>query len=264
MLEFVDSALKDSIDHIFNDKYHSKIGEVEITEVDAVTLGMALNMHGLNKTIIELNNKKLFYGMDSITRTAFENYVSIIYILREDSSLRAGRYVCINKLSEYKLSDKVVQNNKIGKKIRSMLAYDEKSAKAIVAESLDSNLRKDIEKRMIDELKFKDISGYPVWYDDNGKTPTLRKLCHRLELIAEYEVIYGVLSKESHSMNAFSSYEISQQGILVNLTNKNTIMNITYGTYLTYQIIRELLKYNGYKDKLRNFETVFKLKKFNQ
>lgn len=253
--------LKRGIDYIFENDFLLQKPSIEMKEVDSVLLGLALTINGINTSILKLNSLKHHYGIDSLIRTAFENYVSLKYISEEDSEMRAKRYIFTRKLTEYHLADKLLKEDNSGNKIREFLNYTTQDAANLVSEKLDNTLREEIEHIMINELGFQNLRK-PTWYNENGKIPNLKVLCDRLELSVDYDLIYNILSKEAHGMDAFSSYNFSDKGIQIQAMQKNISFFANLGSSMTYNSLINIYEFFDHKVKIKELHTLLRLNRY--
>ncbi|WP_392454827.1 DUF5677 domain-containing protein [Chryseomicrobium aureum] len=257
----VTEQFESSIEYAFKKTYMDVTPKPQMTEVEAVIMGLAQNINGLNYSIIKLIETDNHYALDSALRSLFENYVSLRFILEDQTVFRAKRYLYSKKNSEYEIGEKLLQTNRRGRELRKFIGMSEEQ----VNEKLISKLKvydiDHIRQMMLGELEFKRLS--EKWYNvlSNKKLKTFYALCEYMKFQDEYELIYNILSKEAHAMDAFKSFEIEDSLLSFHKLKKPHIMHTNFGTRMNIEVLKDLMKYFKCKEKEREVLAFLNLKK---
>jgi len=263
VLRFLSKVYKEAdlvLENIFTEVFQKDVVEYDFTYKDAVITGLIENILNHTKSIIILIENSHHTSLDSLLRTIFENYVHLRYILKDDSELRAKSYVYSTRLSEFQMIDKLKEQSLIGRKIRDFVRVSLEQITQTYQSKTDPSRRERIEKRYINDIGMKRLE--QKWYNLDGKTNSFKKLCKSLDLEAEYEIVYSILSKEVHGKDAVDKLEIQKYYVGVkNSDAKDTELHISLLTLYLIELVRLIYKHYGMTNRLKHFNTMLRLHK---
>lgn len=170
--------------------------------IDKVVLGLYNGIVEKSESIRVLNDNKQYTGTDILLRSMFEASVFLDFILKQHTKDRATAYFLSIQLKEIEVAETILSNNDIGKKIRKYLKDVNVNEKFdFLNETKKINLIKSDFKALTGTKKSDDWLNVQSKPNGKGKLKSFRSLCMFLgdEEIAEYEVIYRMLSQEVHA-----------------------------------------------------------------
>jgi|GEM_PF-2735107 len=202
-----------------------------------------------------------------LSRTLYEHFLSLMYILKEDSKHRALAYQVSHihkKISRYKKMINEINSNKNNN------LFDRDRLKEIDWFTAKKNLEKSLQKPPyktieIEWKRLKNSSGKrkfdPKWYSLYSNIKNLRELSKYVEFDYMYEYMYDIWSVSAHGYGAFNSLEVSleKEALIRNFrlpdklpNNLSFIISMSTGVYNSL-----LLKYGSDNEK-ENFKKWYK------
>ncbi|MDQ1005424.1 hypothetical protein QFZ28_006002 [Neobacillus niacini] len=248
-------------DKVFNtvirDYFQNGKNNVEFGYTDAVVLGLLENLINHSKSIVILLENKHHSSLDSILRTVFENFVYLKFIFQKDTTRRARSYDYSNRIKIIGLAEKLTEDSMDGVKMREFLEMGK------------DTVLKEITKGIDDEFKANTINGYlkeigmqrkeQKWYNLDGKTNNLKAVCSQLDLLVQYDLLYPILSIETHGKNAIRNFSFWEKRVdLLNIM-KNEEFYISLSSIYVMESIKLIYSHYKLKKALKSFETIFAL-----
>lgn len=158
-----------------------------------------------------LLENQIYGGNSSLLRGIFEEGVYLEYILKDKTRNRTNAYVISSKLKFLKIHETAKGDTPIGEAIRSMTGMEKENLEGVYRQITH-----------IEKLKeeYKTLTGHDnpdKWYKDNNRINSLRDVCENLSMnqLAEYEIIYRLLSQEVHGKNSNSYFKIIENELVV-------------------------------------------------
>jgi Family of unknown function (DUF5677) len=228
--------------------------EEEFDYDDAVILGLLENLINHSKSMIILLENKHYSSLDTILRTIFENYVYMLFIMEKDTYLRAKSYFYSTKIKELNLLDKLTEDSLDGHKLRKFIGVPKNEIVNTFSSGIDKDYKEEIINLYLNEIgmEWKDQK----WYNFDGKTKNFKCLCSKLNLSAEYELIYSTLSIETHAKDAIQNFLIQKDyvGIVDKIKDEN--LHLSMSSLYLMESVRLIYKYYGLTKELKNFNTL--------
>jgi len=241
-------------DTVLENYFQKNVDKVVFDYPDAIILGLLENIINHSKTIIILIENKHQSSLDTIMRTLFENYVYLLFILKRETELRSKSYAYSNKIRELNLYRKLSEDSLEGKKLRDFIKADKEKLDEIFLSKRDFNYMERIENTYFSEIGMK--RNEQKWYNFNDGTNNFKKLCSNLGLSVEYDLIYSLLSTETHAKDAIKNFKFSEFGIdlIQKIDNYNLCVNLS-SLYLLHSV-RMIYKHYGLNKELKSFNTI--------
>ncbi|WBL16433.1 DUF5677 domain-containing protein [Sutcliffiella sp. NC1] len=255
-LKKIQSEADKVFDNVVNG-YFQKSGTVEFGYADASILGLLENLINHTKTLIVLIEKKHYDSLDIILRTVFENYVYLRYILETNTDLRAKSYVYSCKINEIRLHNSLIEDSLTGNKIRNFLNTPKHKVDNYIFEGMNQDYKNRVLSVYLNEIGMKRVE--QKWYNIDGKTRNFKSLCNKLDLSVEYDIIYSILSAETHGKDAMAKFEFKDDhvSLIKNIKSIEFYSSIS-GLYLM-DSIENVYKYYKLTKDLKKFQTLLKI-----
>lgn len=238
-------------------EYFENNSTVEFGYTDAVLLGLLENLNNHCKSMLILLDNNHHSSIDTILRIIFENYVYLKFILERDSAKRAKSYVYSTKIKEIQLSDKLTEESLDGYKIRKFLGVRKEEVLEKFTEAMDKDFKEDKINRYLNEIGMKRIE--QKWYNIDGGTKNFKILCDKVGLSVEYNLIYSILSTETHGRDAIQNFWFQEDRVnLLNIT-KDEKLYLSMGGLYCIEAVRSIYTYYGLKKQLKSFNTLIAL-----
>ncbi|WP_042142807.1 DUF5677 domain-containing protein [Paucisalibacillus sp. EB02] len=241
-----------SLELVF-DKAFSKINK-ELEIEDAVTLGFFEDMVRKIDSFTTLAEKEKSSSIDLITRSILESYVYLKLLFLRERRLYARSYMATQKLRELSMYNKITSDNKNGKKIRELLGKGIDDIKKATNFGATEEKLKDLKEQFSDVFERRREN--QKWYNLDGKTKNFEQLCIKLDMFAEYELAYRILSNEVHSMDIMKRWHFEKNQVFVLEGYKNNDMNVSIVSKLLLEALNELYNLYGLNKELIRFKTI--------
>ncbi|MGX6445786.1 DUF5677 domain-containing protein [Neobacillus sp. K501] len=243
-------VFKNVIDECFNQR--GDRGEFDIP--DAVILGLLENMINHSKSMLILLESKHHTAGDTILRTIFENYVYCKFILEKDTEIRAKSYTYSTKIKEIQLLNDLTEDSLDSYKLREFLQLKKGEIREKLAAKMDDNYQKSIIDGYLNDIGMKRIE--QKWYNLDGDTNNFKKLCHKIGLFVEYNLLYSILSIETHGKDAIRNFYFEKNRInLINM-KKSEELYLAMSVTCLMESVKLIYNYYGLKSLLKNFNTL--------
>ncbi|HHQ6406877.1 TPA: DUF5677 domain-containing protein [Enterococcus faecium] len=198
--------------------------EIEPEDIVIITLQNSI----LNKArdIVYLLERKRIGSIEIILRSMLEQYVSLIYILKDQTQLKAKLFIYSFKIQKF---EKILNTMKF---MENTDKYDtsqnelirEKELKKIQEKFPQINSIEDYIhylKNLFDEIKphktaNKNNLYYEKWYNINGKINNMKDLMKEINMSdAEYEFMYKLSSMDVHGISAFGNVKATPDELVL-------------------------------------------------
>lgn len=230
----------------------------EFTYKDAVVMGLLENLLNHSKSMTILMKNSHHVSLDAILRTFFENYVYVKYILENDTEKKAVSYMYSNRISEFQLVDKLMEQSLKGRKLRDMLRISLEQIKDTYQSKTDPVRREQIESWYLNEVGMRRLE--QKWYNIDGETRNFKALCSKMKLDAEYEFMYSILSTEVHGKDAVNNLDFQKYFVSVKQpNNKDTELHLAFTALYLMEIVRLIYAHYGMKKKLKQFNSMINI-----
>lgn len=243
-----------SLEMIFSKAFSKKNRKFEIE--DAVILGFFEDMVRKIDSLISLLDAEKLVSIDLITRSIFESYVYLKLLLLKDRRLYAKSYIASQKMKEFSMFNSLIAENKDGVKIRKLLGKRIEEIKRDIKFEAEEKLNKV-------QLQFSDVfekrGKNQNWYNLDSKTKNFEQLCRKLDLFAEYELVYRILSSEVHSMDVMKRWRFEPNQVYVLEGFTNSEMNISTVKKFLLEAINDLYTFYGLMKELKDFNVLLSL-----
>lgn len=228
----------------------------EFSYEDVAIIGLLENIINQVKSLEILDQQNHNTSADVILRAVFENYVYLKFILEGDTALRGKAYHYSVRLSEFEMYDKLTEQTLQGRALREFVNVELDTLKEMYTEKTDVERRNKIEKEYVESIGMKWLG--QNWYNLDGKTKSLKKLCNKLKMEAEYEFIYSTLSKEAHGKDAINWFDFQEFVVSIKKSNnyKDNFFHIQVASNYLIESVKEIYKYYGMKDRLKHFQAM--------
>ncbi|WP_163581136.1 DUF5677 domain-containing protein [Gracilibacillus saliphilus] len=225
---------------------------------EAVTLAFFEDMLKKIESFVFLIENDQDTSIDIVTRSVFENYIYLRLLLSKDNKILSRSYMLRKKYKEIKLYENIISSNKTGRKIRAFLPkLDVEKMKQIAKYGTPEHEIEKLKKEFSDVLEKRQLKHN--WYDIYGNTKNIEQLCFKLEMHAEYELIYTSLSKEVHSMDIMKRWRIEGQNAYLLNTTESDQFNSQVVSMFLLETIRNLYEFYNLRDDLKKFNTLIKI-----
>ncbi|NWL87465.1 hypothetical protein DMN77_07590 [Paenibacillus sp. 79R4] len=181
-----------------------------------------------------------------IIRATFEYYLSILYILQEESYKRALSYqVGTLKAKSRELNKTNVKGG--GRKFKRTL---EKNSYKVTFKGTDNTVKLTALRKLLNSEPFKEVNiewdrvqrGMtvpPNWYSLYNGPGNIQKLADRLGVVAEYELLYRNWSSKIHGTDSFRN--LSNRGLKQIRMPESIQLVCTWAMTWTHKITIELI-----------------------
>lgn len=217
----------------------------EIEPEDLVIISLQNSLVEKAKDINYLLDKRRINSINIILRSMLEQYVSLMYILKGQTKLKAKLFIYSYKIQK---SVKMIttMNN-----MENMDEYDTSENDSIRKKVLEEIHRKypqlnSIEdyishlKKLYDDIqpnnpKIKDGIYYEKWYNINGKIKGMRSLMKEINMTdADYEFSYGLSSMDVHGISAFGNAKASTDELVLESSIDIKLLESFMSSYLFF------------------------------
>lgn len=228
----------------------------EFNYEDAAILGLLENIINQVKSLQILAEHNHHTSADVILRAIFENFVYLKFILEKDTALRGKAYHYSIRLSEFEMIDKLMEQSLRGRKLRELVDQKLSSVVEMYESKTDSENRHRIETEYLDSIGMQRLG--QKWYNLDMKTNNLKKLCCKLGLEPEYELIYSILSKEAHGKDAIQWFELQRDFVAIKKSSnyKDNLLHVQLASLYLIQSVKAIYEYYRLKNRLRHFNTM--------
>ncbi|MEQ6378748.1 DUF5677 domain-containing protein [Bacillaceae bacterium S4-13-56] len=216
-------------------------------------LGLLENLINHSKSMLILLMQKHHVSIDTILRTIFENYVYLKFVLEKDTDKRAKSYGCSTKLKEIQLMDNLAEDSLRGHSLREFLKI-KKDDVSKLSKEMSETYKERVIDQYLNELGMKRLE--QKWYNLNQNTKTLKKLCEDLDLTVEYELIYSILSTETHAKDAIQRFFFEKNYIRILEVMKNELLYVSMAGLYLIESVRLIYTYYNLKKCLTNFNAL--------
>lgn len=230
---------------------------VEFGYTDAVALGLSENLINHSKSIIILLENNHHASLDTILRTIFENYVFLKFILEDNSTIRAKSYIYSTKIKEIQLMNNLTEDSLGGYNLREFLGVKKNEITDKFTKGMSESYKEETIRGYIDELGMKRLE--QKWYNLDGGTKNLKILCEKMELSVEYNLIYSILSTETHAKDAIRNFLFEENRIDLLNVMKDEKLYVSMGGLYLMKAARLIYMHYGLKKQLKNFNTLLAL-----
>ncbi|OHX38842.1 DUF5677 domain-containing protein [Cytobacillus oceanisediminis] len=232
-----------------------KGSEMKLDYHDIVILGLLENLINQSKSMILLLENNQHSSLDTILRVIFENYVYIKFILEKDTPLRAKSYTYSTKIKEIELLNYLTEDSLDGYKLRNFLDLKKDEVKKVLtADKMDDKYQKSIRDGYLSEIGMKRTE--QKWYNLDGKTKNFKALCLKIDLFVEYNLIYSILSIETHGKDALRNFRIEEDRIdLINMV-KSKELYLSMSEMCLMESVKLIYENYGLKGPLKSFNTL--------
>lgn len=209
-----------------------------------------------------LENNKLS-SLDSLARIVFEHYIYLNYIIRNHTTKRGTAYIISIKLDENRLYKKLMGDNLSSSKIREFLNISKedvntelnKQRKRSGKERNYEDYVVELEKEYLNQFDWDTNNKLPrKWYNGNGKINNFKELCMYIGKEVEYELLYGILSRDVHGNQTFGvlQFEPGRLGI-TNLTSDRVLIENIISDCI-FDISKNILSYYKLETELSEYK----------
>lgn len=252
----------------------------EIESEDLVIISLQNSLVEKAKDINYLLDKKRIQSINIILRSMLEQYVSLMYILKGKTKLKAKLFIYSYKIQklvkmittmnhmenmdEYDTSE----NDSIRKKVLEEIHRDYPQLNSI--EDYISHLKKLYDDIQPNNPKNKKDFYYEKWYNINGKIDGMRSLMKEIHMTdAEYEFFYRLSSMDVHGISAFGNVKASKNELALESSLDIKLLESLMTSYLifsakaiaNYYSVNNDSKIKGY---MKQFEINFKYQSVNK
>ncbi len=252
----------------------------EIESEDLVIISLQNSLVEKAKDINYLLDKKRIQSINIILRSMLEQYVSLIYILKGKTKLKAKLYIYsfkiqrieklidtmnfMENMNEYDISE----NDNIRKIILEKIQRDDPKLNSI--EDYISKLKESYDDVQPYKPNKKDKFYYEKWYNINGKIRGMRNLMKEINIAdADYEFFYSLASMDVHGISAFGNVKASKNELVLESSLDIKLLESLMTSYLissakaitNYYSVNNDSKIKGY---MKQFEINFKYQSVNK
>lgn len=221
-----------------------------------------------------LLSKSCFSQAEIILRTLLETTVSIKFILKEETELRAAAYYLYHHYEEMDKIKYFKADNDKGQMIKNIVG-DEKFNQTVIKvnkkkDALQRLINKDDTFKKVDDLRKKKIKDkqsknrhkFKVsvqWYEIVSKYESFHQLMSYIGWDKYYESIYGGMSFESHGYNATNGIIVKEDGFFIEpiRSPKNGASTFELTCVFTSSVLMNLYNYlgdgNEEKEEFKNY-----------
>lgn len=283
-LESNDTKFIENVDYLINELV-TKLGEIlnelcfdktdDESEVkNDYTVSLVL-IAFIRKIIEQLDSINILYSHFStdpvqlILRSLIENIVSLEYILKEDTTLRASAYFLQHHFDEIDLWKKAKNKISLDKdKIRN-LDLEMNKKKAALDRIINSNSNFSKVKTNRNKILKNSKNKHPHWYENcSNKINNFHLLMNEVGYKEYYDGIYGGLSFETHGLNSSMCFDFNSTNptleFLRNPKNINSSSYLNFTCSFSLNLVISLYKFidgeDNLSDELKQFYEMFKSK----
>lgn len=202
---------------------------------DRVVLGLLRSVLDKSKSLNYLMESQMYPGADTLLRSIFETATYLEFILKEDTKDRAEAYILSSKIKTLKIHEKSMLDDELGKTIREMTGMSEEYLNAVYTSVTKKDEIKNRYRSLVGNLN------PDKWYKVNGnKSNSFRDVCEYLgqEKLAVYEIIYRILSQDTHGKEAENYFEVKGEEL---------VMTPIQGNSVQLPLLRSIINNSGYK-----------------
>lgn len=221
---------------------------------DGVILGLLENIIAKTKSLVLLIESRNYDASDLIARAIFESHVYLKFILETNEKDRARAYAYSSKISDIKLLDRILEESKVGKELRSFLGKTKEEIENENTKALDEQERQRITTQYLSLLGATKTK--TNWFDFDGKTTSFEILCGKMNMMKEYELLYRIFSKDVHSNRALSRIKAADNEIQIGNFDVDPKLHISLVSLFLMESSRSVFTYYNLKNELRAFNTM--------
>ena len=278
--------LVQQVNELFSDVI-IKFGELEneismgISKQDDFIDGVICSF--IRKIIEQLDAINVLYSVGSFTtsqiilRTLIENIISLKFILQEEKEIptRAAAYFLEYYFQEIELGDSSITD---GTELNTILKHQGKEQLKKYSNELDKKkeaLKKIINKnplfQKIDRERQNKINNknnkkvYIEWYQVCSNVSNFRGLMKETGYEKYYQGLYGIASREAHSLNSANGIIVKKNGFfLKKIRNmENGAATVSLACTFSFELLKDLYKYVD-RENYNELEFAEFYKKFNE
>ncbi|WP_213810248.1 DUF5677 domain-containing protein [Jeotgalicoccus sp. WY2] len=161
-----------------------------------------------------------------------------------------------NEISELTMYNNLIENNKNGRKLRELLNTNIERLNKDIGFNSEEKLKRI--NNLYTEV-FEKRKNNQKWYNLDSKTKNLEQLCNKLDLFAEYNLVYRLLSAEVHASDVLKRWKFEPGQVSVFEAIDNKEMNIKITNLFLLDVIQELYSLYGLNKELRKFNTLLSI-----
>ncbi|WP_368502743.1 DUF5677 domain-containing protein (plasmid) [Alkalihalophilus sp. As8PL] len=229
----------------------------ELQWEDGVTIAFFEDMVQKTNSLITLIEAGSFTAIDTITRSVFESHVYLQVLLTKENRIYGRSYFAAVRSKELGLLQSIIQPGRKGERIRRLLGRTTQQILTEFGESDPKILLQQLENEFSDVFSLRQSKHN--WYNLDGKTGNFEQLCNRLELGAEYELLYRQLSSEVHSMDVMKRIQYDTDQVTILTGNSQIDMNTAFVSSLLRESVVGILEFYGHKEHAKKFITLMNL-----
>lgn len=180
---------------------------------DATILGIFISLIDKARSLNLLLENKYYAGNNTLLRSIFEEEIYLEYILKENTMNRTRAYIASSKLKAQKMLKTASKTNALGNKIREVTNLEISDLEKIFSQVPEENIT-NLEKEYLD---LTGETNPDKWYKEKNNVTSFRGVCEYLgvEHLANYEILYRLLSQEVHGKNSNSYFTIQDNQLVV-------------------------------------------------
>ncbi|NVD83753.1 hypothetical protein HV395_01700 [Enterococcus faecium] len=231
------------------------------------------------RDIVYLLEEKRIGSIEIILRSMLEQYVSLIYILKDQTQLKAKLFIYSFKIQKF---EKMLNTMKF---METTDKYDtsenelirEKELKKIQEKFPQINSIEDYIyylKNLYDEIKphkpaRKRNVHYEKWYNINGKINSMKDLMNEINMSdAEYEFMYKLSSMDVHGISAFGNAKATPNELVLESSLDIKLLESIMTSFLIFSSKAISKYYSVQNDRqikayMKQFEINFKFQSAN-
>ncbi|MEH7511617.1 DUF5677 domain-containing protein, partial [Gottfriedia acidiceleris] len=192
----------------------------------------------------------------------FEHSIYLEYILKKDTATRGKAHILNTKINEMKLYNLLIDDKAESAETRRYLNWNKET---LVENMKNQYPGKEIKKHfeyMVEEYLKCFINENPKlkqkWYSYDGTIKNFYDLCKHLGKVAEYNLIYRILSEYVHGTNTLRKFELKPDIITIkhHSSQINLIIPIIFKAIMESSV--KILKYYNMEASLKEYKRIIK------
>lgn len=230
---------------------------------DNAILGIYLSLLDKVDSILTLYESHKSGGCESIARSILEAKVYLFYILKQPKHIaqKAEAYSVARKVDLFNLYRTLTSHDNVGKRLRSFLGITHDEIIKKTTEKVFLNQETECRKKFRGLIKVKESEKYPKWYDGDGQTSSFKKLCTKVDLGHEYELLYSIFSADAHANDGADMFNFQPTGVndIYELTvkSKDSALVIIFIIDTLKVITKKVLKYYKMEKEMNTYVIKF-------